>query len=70
MDTLCFLLERLGLAISSKNLVPPCTCAIFLGVCIDTTKRTVSIPEEKLCQIKVAATNLVSKKQCEGTRLE
>ena len=45
-------LERLGLTISEKKLVPPTTQAVCLGILIDTVNGTVSIPEEKLRQIK------------------
>ena len=50
-DCLCNILGRLGLTISEKKLVPPSTKAVCLGILIDTTNGTVSIPDEKLRQI-------------------
>ena len=46
------LLRHLGLDVSQKKLCPPSTKAICLGVEIDTVKRTISIPDEKLQRIR------------------
>ena len=45
------LLERLGLTISKKKLIPPTTEAVCLGILVNTITGTISIPEEKLTQI-------------------
>ena len=45
------LLKRLGLDVSVKKLVPPCTRVVCLGVEVDTRQCTVSIPEEKMRRI-------------------
>ena len=50
-DHLYDLLDRLGLTISQKKLVPPSTSVICLGVEIDIEKGSISIPQKKLCQI-------------------
>ena len=46
------LLQDLGLAISPEKLIPPTTSAICLGILVDTKARTISIPSEKLLDIK------------------
>ena len=48
---LCELLEKLGLAISNKKLVPPSTVVTCLGVQIDMVQGTISVPPEKLTKI-------------------
>ena len=40
-------LQRLGLEISVRKLVPPTTKAVCLGVEIDSINKTISIPDEK-----------------------
>ena len=50
-EDLCALLEKLGLTISDKKLVPPSTVVTCLGVQIDTIKGTISVPPEKLQKI-------------------
>ena len=50
-DCLRNVLERVGLTISEKKLVAPCTKAVCLGVLIDTENGTVSIPDDKLRHI-------------------
>ena len=42
--TLLHLLQKLGLDISVKKLVQPCTKATCLGVDVDTTNFTVAVP--------------------------
>ena len=42
------LLQDLGLEISSSKLVPPTKSAVCLGILVDITNRTTSIPPEKL----------------------
>ena len=42
------LLSELGLSVSAKKLVPPSTNVTCLGIVVDTTEFTVSIPVEKL----------------------
>ena len=50
-DFLLNLLPQLGLDISQEKLVPPATAATCLGILINTTTRTISIPSEKLSEI-------------------
>ena len=45
------LLRRLGLDISQKKLCPPSTKAICLDIEVDTIRRTISVPDEKLRRI-------------------
>ena len=50
-DLLFDLLQKLGLTVSQKKLVPPTTSVVCLGVEINTLTGTVSIPADKLRQI-------------------
>ena len=45
------LLQKLGLEVSAKKLVPPSTKAVCLGIEIDSENCTVAIPPDKLRQI-------------------
>ena len=51
-NTLSTLLCDLGFQLSQHKLVPPCQSLVFLGVLIDTVTLTVSLPEDKLIQLK------------------
>ena len=46
------LLQELGLAISQKKLCPPSTQVVCLGILFDTKTRTMSIPPEKMSDIR------------------
>ena len=46
------LLKDLGLEVSDSKLVPPSTCVTCLGTQVDTVNKTLSIPQEKLQEIK------------------
>ena len=46
------LLQDLGLEASDSKLVPTTTCVTCLGIQVDTIHRTLSIPQEKLQEIK------------------
>ena len=50
-EALLALMAQLGLTVSEKQLVPPATCVMCLGVMIDTVKGTIAIPPEKLATI-------------------
>ena len=50
-DFLMSLLSDLSLEVSTKKLVSPSTSVVCLGILIDSQKRTISIPPEKLSQI-------------------
>ena len=69
-DHLYNLLDLLGLTISQKKLVPPSTSAVCLGVKIDTEKGSISIPEEKLCQICDTVSEWKNKKYCTKCQLQ
>ena len=54
-DSYAFLLsflQDLGLQVSKKKLVPPSTEVVCLGILINTVHKTISIPPEKLQEIK------------------
>ena len=46
------MLQDLGLEVSQKKLVPPSTEVVCLGILINTVNKTISIPSEKLQEIK------------------
>ena len=50
-DLLSDLLQKLGLTIRQKELEPPATSAVCLGVEINTLKGIVSIPEKEIAKI-------------------
>ena len=67
-NTLTALLQELGLEISQSKLVAPTTCAVCLGIEINTVNRTLKIPQEKLQEIhniclKFASKSKVTKNQ-------
>ena len=64
------LLQELVFGISTKKLVKPCTKAICLGVEIDTENFTVSVPEEKLRNIKKICEYWQNKTKCSKNELQ
>ena len=64
------LLQQLGLEISRKKLVAPCTTAICLGILVDWVNRTISIPDEKLKEIVEICKVWHSKSTCTKTQLQ
>jgi hypothetical protein len=46
------LIASLGLKINWAKVVGPSTVLTFLGVLIDTERRTVALPDEKLQEVK------------------
>ena len=63
-DTLYDLLGELGLDISEKKLVRPSTKASCLGVVINTQDFTVSVPEDKLDQIRDYCVSWQNRTRC------
>ena len=55
------LMMQLGLTVSDKKLVRPATQATCLGILIDTKKGTISIPQEKLCDVTDAVRHWMTK---------
>ena len=69
-NTLYDLLGELGLDISQKKLVHPSTQASCLGVIINTENFTISVPEEKLAQIKQVCAQWQHKAHCSKRDLQ
>ena len=69
-NTLIQLLQKLGLDISVKKLVQPCTKAICLGVEVDTKKFTVAVPQEKLANIQKICIHWVGRQNCTKKELQ
>ena len=64
------LLQQLGLEISQKKLVAPCTATICLGILVDSVNQTISIPDEKLKEIVEICQVWRSKTTCTKTQLQ
>ena len=64
------LLQDLGLQVSQKKLIPPSTEVVCLGILIDTVNKTISIPPEKLQEIKNMCEKWKYKKSCSRTQLQ
>ena len=63
-------LQRLGLEMSVKKLVPPTTKAVCLGVEIDSINKTISMPDEKLKVIQQMLHDWRHKKYCSKQQLQ
>ena len=63
-NTLYNILTDLGLTISQKKLVRPSTQAVCLGILVNTVEGTLSIPDDKLNQIKTTVVEWTGKKRC------
>ena len=64
------LLKKLGLTISDKKLMEPGTRVVCLGVLIDSVTGTISIPQEKLDQIKDTVRDWMGKNVCTKRQLQ
>ena len=64
------LLQQLGLDISFNKLVSPATSVICLGILVDSVNRTISIPDQKLQEIKNTCHKWASKTYCSKTDLQ
>ena len=60
-STLLGLLQELGLEISQSKLIAPTSCAVCLGIEINTVTKTLKIPSEKLQEIQQICLDFVFK---------
>ena len=70
VERLGHLLQELGLEVSHHKTVAPSTQVICLGILVDTTKYTLSIPKNKLMEIKKIIALWQHKKYCSKTQLQ
>ena len=63
-------LQELGLTVSSKKLVPPATQVTCLGIVVNTEDFSLSIPAEKLSQIKQLCKKWANKMVCTKRELQ
>ena len=63
LDFLLQLIPSLGMEVNWDKVVKPTTCLPFLGVSLDCVHRTMSLPEEKLADIKMSVKKWLSKKR-------
>ena len=64
------LLQELGLQVSQNKLVPPSTEVVCLGILINTVDKTISIPPEKLQEIKNMCEKWKHRNSCSRTQLQ
>ena len=70
-DIIIAILRRLGFAVSWKKVSPPSTCTTFLGICIDSEKMNLSLPDGKIDKLThliddLKSSGSASKKQLES----
>ena len=65
-----YLLRDLGLEVSPSKLVAPATQVVCLGILVDTDTQTISIPKDKLHQIKDICSSWSSKTYCSKSDLQ
>ena len=65
-DALLVVMRQLGLTISKKKLIPPTTRAVSLGIVVDTVEGTLSIPPEKLNDVRAMVHQWKSKRQLQS----
>ena len=63
-------MTELGLDISVEKNIPRSTQCICLGVLVDTVQCTVSVPQEKLEEIKRVCQNWAQKSYCTKNQLQ
>ena len=64
------LLQDLGLEVSPSKLIAPATQVVCLGILVDTVTQTISIPKDKLQQIKDICFSWSSKTYCSKRDLQ
>ena len=69
-DTLRSLLVSLGFTISPSKLVPPCQKLVFLGVEIDTSTLTLSLPAKKLGDLRDVLLSFQSRTRASKRQLQ
>ena len=69
-DRLGCLLEELGLEVSHHKTITPSTQVICLGILVDTTNFTLSIPDKKLSEIRSIIALWKDKTYCSKTQLQ
>ena len=62
-QTLMALLQELGLEISTSKLIEPTNIAICLGIEINSVKRTLRIPDDKLKEIQEYALHMSQRRK-------
>ena len=69
-DTLCDLLVALGFQLSSNKLVPPTQELVFLGVLFNTVALTLSLPAQKLAELKGVIASYGNRKRASKRQLQ
>ena len=64
------LLDVLGLEVSQPKLIPPSTSVICLGIQVHTLECTLSMPQEKLVEIKQLCNQWANKRTCTKNRFQ
>ena len=69
-DTLITLLESLGFTINWTKAVRPTQTLILLGVVIDTAKRELRLPEDRVAELMTLLQETLSKRKCSKLHLQ
>ena len=69
-DELCSLLQNLGFALSPTKIVPPPLSLVFLGVEFDTVHMSLSLPEDKLTDLKGVIQSFCSRSHASKRQLQ
>ena len=69
-DTLCELVVSLGFQLSPSKIVAPCQSLVFLGVSFDTNRLTLSLPAQKLSDLKDIVTGFLLCKRATKRQLQ
>ena len=69
-DALCSLLLDLGFELSPQKLVPPCQSLVFLGILFDTVNLTLSLPQNKLDDLKDLIASFSSRSRATKRQLQ
>jgi len=69
-DILLNLLESLGFTINWTKVVFPAQCLVFLGVEIDTVKRELRLPEDRVSELLFVLKETSSKRKCSKLHLQ
>ena len=68
--TLIELIESLGLIVNFKKVCAPTQRMAFLGVVIDCSLRTLSLPDEKVCDLKLLLVETEKKRKITKQNLQ
>ena len=69
-ECLIDLLLKLGFSINWRKVIPPSQVIVFLGITIDSVSQTISLPDNKLCELKEALESWTSRTKATKRELQ